>query len=475
MKSIPKIKTIAVVLAFIMMFSFMSVPTFAASVTTYSQYGDLEYIVNKGEITITKCNDTVLGAVTIPETIDSMPVTVIGETAFEWCADITEVSLPSTIKTIEDEAFVYCMSLEQIIIPDSVESIGISAFEGCTSLKTAYLGSSVLSVGTYLFTGCSALEKIEVSADNGSFCSKDGILYSKDGQKLIACPGGIKGEISVADNTTEIGKSAFDCCSEITSAMLPEGVVNIGDFAFNGCTLLEKIVLPSTLTTIGESAFRDCQSLTQIRFPSSVKEIGENSFFGCYALERADFEGEAPTIGVKAFDNTADSFIICYDYRYSASWAPNGETELNGYKLSAVYPVSKLGLVDGSTLSIKEGMLMGVEAGTTALELAANFTAASRVAVFDETDNRLDSASEVVTSYRVYLIIDGELADGLVIVVTGDVTGDGKVNSRDIAAVQKHTMETTLLDGVFSYAGDVSGDGNINSRDIARIQKDIMG
>lgn len=58
---------------------------------------------------------------------------------------------------------------------------------------------------------------------------------------------------------------------------------------------------------------------------------------------------------------------------------------------------------------------------------------------------------------------------------TGDLNGDGRINSKDIAAMQKHITEAKLLsDEMLAYA-DISGDGKINSRDIALLQKKILG
>ena len=60
------------------------------------------------------------------------------------------------------------------------------------------------------------------------------------------------------------------------------------------------------------------------------------------------------------------------------------------------------------------------------------------------------------------------------VVVAGDTTGDGRINSRDIAAVQKNVLETASLEGAYALAADVTGDGRVNSRDVAAIQKHVL-
>ena len=51
----------------------------------------------------------------------------------------------------------------------------------------------------------------------------------------------------------------------------------------------------------------------------------------------------------------------------------------------------------------------------------------------------------------------------------GDVNGDGSVNNRDLAALQKHLNEWEIV--VVEEMLDVNGDGSVNNRDLAALQK----
>ena len=53
--------------------------------------------------------------------------------------------------------------------------------------------------------------------------------------------------------------------------------------------------------------------------------------------------------------------------------------------------------------------------------------------------------------------------------VPGDINGDGKVNNRDLAALQKHLNEWNVE--VVDAALDTNGDGKVNNRDLAQLQK----
>ena len=55
-------------------------------------------------------------------------MTSIGNSAFERCSSLTEITIPSSVTSIGDNAFERCTSLTKIIIPSIVTSIGDNAF-----------------------------------------------------------------------------------------------------------------------------------------------------------------------------------------------------------------------------------------------------------------------------------------------------------------------------------------------------------
>ena len=111
--------------------------------------GDYEYaILEDGTAEIT----TYYGeaeALIIPETLDGLPVTTIGDWAFDGRSSLSAVTIPDSVTTIGDWAFEGCSSLSDVTIPDSVTEIGYGAFEDCDSLKTVIVGRD-----SYALTYC---------------------------------------------------------------------------------------------------------------------------------------------------------------------------------------------------------------------------------------------------------------------------------------------------------------------------------
>jgi len=95
-------------------------------------------ILNDNTVRITRYTGNA-ATLNIPERIQGLPVTYIGNSAFRGNSRLTTVTIPSSVTSIGDYAFADCINLTSIIIPSSVASIGNFAFRGCSSLTTVIL------------------------------------------------------------------------------------------------------------------------------------------------------------------------------------------------------------------------------------------------------------------------------------------------------------------------------------------------
>ncbi len=120
-------------------------------------------------------------------------------------------------------------------------------------------------------------------------------------------------------------------------------------------------------------------------------------------------------------------------------------------------------------------LLLGVAENTTLQSLLAAFEDEKHIKVFDENDKEVvDGEAVIGTGYTVKLIVDVTLKEELSIVVVGDMNGDGKVNSRDIARIQKILMGASETNELQQVAADINGDVKLNSRDIASLQRKLL-
>jgi hypothetical protein len=266
-----------------------------------AQSGDFTYTATATDVSITGYTGTG-GVVTIPDTINSLPVTSIGIGAFANKTGLHSVSIPSSVTSIGNQAFVNCTALTSVSIPSSVTSIGDNAFSNCTGLTKITIPSSVTSIGSGMFTGCKILNAITVAPDNSNFSSVSGVLFNKSQTAIIEYPANRPGTAyTIPVSVTSIGDSAFYFCTRLTSVSIPDSVISIGEAAFYSCTGLTKITIPSSVTSIRNNAFSSCSGLASVSIPSSVNSIGVNAFAWCPSLTSVSIPDSVISIGEAAF------------------------------------------------------------------------------------------------------------------------------------------------------------------------------
>lgn len=215
-------------------------------------------ILNDGTLRLYQYEGTDTNIV-VPDTIDGRKVTVLGNSTFQYCtqaSDIESVTLPDSLTTIEKNAFYNCEKLKSVTIPPNVSSIGLAAFvEGLSE---------------------SSLTEIKVDPENPYFSEKDGVVFSKDGTKLIVFPSGRSGDYQIPDGTVSVGDYAFYYCVNVSSITVPGSVRSLGEGAFGNCSSLTKAVLNEGLEEIGEYAFQSSSGIRDIIIPAFVKSVGKN-------------------------------------------------------------------------------------------------------------------------------------------------------------------------------------------------------
>lgn len=88
----------------------------------------------------------------------------IGESCFDSCINLHEITLSSSVTSIGEGAFRFCENLRKITLPLGVTNIGANAFFGCRSLCEITLPPTVMSVGETAFWHCENLLVITLSS-----------------------------------------------------------------------------------------------------------------------------------------------------------------------------------------------------------------------------------------------------------------------------------------------------------------------
>lgn len=195
-------------------------------------YGDYTYTVLEDEtVKITGYNGTEADVV-IPNEIDGKAVTVIGRSAFNYESELESLVISGTVKEIEKSGIHGCQALTAVTIEEgALENVYNTSIDECYALKTVNLPSNVVSIGNFL--GCTALEEINVSEENESLKSVDGIVYSADMKALVRYPQAKKLDKYFIPDTVEVIKgNAFYEAREYVNVYIPLSVKTIEEFAF---------------------------------------------------------------------------------------------------------------------------------------------------------------------------------------------------------------------------------------------------
>ena len=278
-------------------------------------------------------NTLVLGlaSAVIPETVVS-----IGDYAFAYRKNLSEMAIPSSVTAIGSYAFADCENLKTIEVSESVKSIQSCVFKNCVSLTKA-TWRTLVSVPDSVFENCSALTDVKLSnvtkigerAFFGCIGLKEIILpqslteigeyaFNKTALASITLPQSIDkvGNGCFSDckyletvyfdgKIKEIGNYAFSGCISLKNIEIPSSVVSIGNYAFSGCTSLKNIEIPSSVVSIGNAAFGGCSALSEVLFNEGLKTIGEEAFSACKSLSSVQWPLSLEEIGAGAFANTS--------------------------------------------------------------------------------------------------------------------------------------------------------------------------
>lgn len=445
-------KKIAVLLA-ILVFSVV-LSTF--TVSSALEFEGFTYEVADGAVTITGYTGAEVNVV-IPETIDSCPVTVIGETAFVGNTTLESITLPASVKQVKclldscvnlkriyipdiafwfetqfagnlltggKELYVNGVLLEDFVIPENMTEVKFTDythlksvtvhsqvksldFSGCENIKTVhiqdlkawceidfvtnpltyaeklyvngvdindqltipaettkikdlafwgfkgmqsvFIPATVTEIGPMAFTGSARLTQISVDAANAQFSAYEGVLFSKDGTKLVHYPAGKTDEtytipfsvtaiadgairkneylknVVIGDNVTDIGMVNLCESNSLESVTIGKGVKRIGNYVFNAAPNLKKIEITDIaawctmeietfdgISFSGAELYLNGEPLAKLVIPESVTSISKRVFWMCPTLSEVVLHNKIVTIEDHAFFGNTNLVDVWY-------------------------------------------------------------------------------------------------------------------------------------------------------------------
>ena len=350
----------------------------------------------------------------------------ISEYMFQSCRYLSSVTLNGVTKNIGHRAFSGCDKLESIVLPEGLESIGDEAFDYC-DLKSVTLPQSLRIIGKHAFSGNHVqqliipanVEKIgntggvasfSVDSENPNYSSRNGVLFSKDGETLIQFPGE----------------------SEAFHYSVPAGTVVIGEEAFRFTDNIRQFDLPETVTEIGANAF-DCWNSIQIILPKSLKVIDSSNFNNEYSkffYRGSETDWDAIDIDIYENDGLKDWSAIVYNYSRT------------GLKLSRSSVSCTLAQTPTVTLTYNDGK-------------AVSYKNVTIYNMYDQIPDGYEKEPAYISSYQKNIINISPrkagkctvciVADGLAAELTVNVTGRTPISAVPFGAIRNETYTGRLI------------------------------
>lgn len=240
--------------------------------------GNVEATYNKGDFVI---DGGTLVSYTGNETDLTIPlgITTIGKDCFSKNNNLNSVYIPDEVTSIDYAAFEDCKNLKKVTIGDGLKSIGQSAFSGCQSLSTVNIPRYVESLGSAAFAACPNLSTVTIDPRNRNFICLDGVIYTKDGNKMCQYLAGRPySTYEIPQPVTEIEEFGFYGANMLTDVTIAQGVLEISDYAFLNCMALNSVKIPNSVKAIRKGAFGGCPNLNSLAVPASVGYIDPDAF-----------------------------------------------------------------------------------------------------------------------------------------------------------------------------------------------------
>lgn len=139
-------------------------------------------------------------------------------------------------------------------------------------------------------------------------------------------------------------------------------------------------------------------------------------------------------------------------------------------------PITEIEVLKHFGLTKKDGYVVGFKLGASVESVKKLLSSYPNVKLLSFKDNsgKEISSGIISTNMRFTLTINQQQYN-YIVVVKGDVNGDGLIYATDYVRIKNHIMGKKQLEGAYLKAADINNDNNIYATDYVRIKNYIMG
>ena len=461
-------------------------------------------------------------------------VTTIGSEAFLNCWNLKETSFPDTLETISYRAFENCSALQTVELPESLRTVGQAAFkwtnlsnlvipEGVVTieeeafyelgnLKTLSLPSTLKTIGESAF----AWGWINTITFNGN---APAIADNAFEEITATCYYPVKDATWTEDVMQDYGGDLTwivncDHSNVVTDEAVEPDCTNTGLTEGSHCDDCGKILVEQE--TVDAKGHTDGEVVVENNVAPDCENAG--SYDNVIYCTVCDAELSRETVTVDALGHTEGEAVV--ENEVAATCTADGsydsvvycsvcDAELSresvtvpalahshsryGYDEDGHWSVCACGAtVEGSASehAFTDGKcvcgatqikIVFIDEDTVLPHTVKGQTVtvendlACRAGYWDEENNQYIAITAVKNEDDSYSFTAPEGVTEVLIVITGDTNGDGKVTAPDIARLNAHLNAKTVLTAKELFAADVNYDGRLDADDKLSMSKAILG
>lgn len=373
----------------------------------------------------------------------------------------TKIAIKDGTTVIADYALEEQTALGAVTLPKGLRVIGSFAFYNCSAIKEIYIPASVTDIYPSAFIKCSSLTAINVAPDNPNYKSIDGVLYSKDGTKLIWCPKRTAQRYEVPDSVTEISACAF-IESDVSAVKITNPNTQLRDYSigyiysdyysYEYWSSEFDIRLNYKLTEIicpkDSAAYNYAKANNLLAtVPENIDIVSDNEEVSISATTDAASGNVSAKVIKKSTADINTSAINADRYNIENAAVYDITLEKNGVRIQ---PNGKIRVsidapknLDGSKCTVLRG-----ESDGTFTDMKATFK-----------DGKLTFMTD---HFGTYVVVENKIK-------FGDVNNDGKIDIKDAILILRYDAGIDTLTDLQETAADVNSDKHINTNDVIAI------
>ena len=160
------------------------------------------------------------------------------------------------------------------------------------TIEEITIPNEVTNLAKGVFGGCSVLKEINADESHTVYKSSDGILYTKDGKKLVSYPP----------------------AKEETEYIMPDSVEKIEKMAFNNTTTLEKVILSDNIKSLPENiAIENKNAEIALVLNPDILAQGDVYPVGSPLITTVTIPEDSTYLSATAFDNMKNIENLYYN------------------------------------------------------------------------------------------------------------------------------------------------------------------